>query len=114
MSIRDVRKYHMRMTADYKELKDTLKKLESEITPESSKNAIQSLDTIKKQVAVVEENFNRINYIMYLLDIPQRKKKQQRWEAQNKKKIDSIPEKDRLDNIHNENKNMIKSLNEYI
>lgn len=114
MSIKDVRKYHMRMTADYKELKNTLKKLESEITPESSKNALQAIDVIKKQVAVVEENFNRINYIIYLLDMPQRKKKKQRWENQNKKKIDSIPEKDRLDGVHDENKNMIKSLNEYI
>ena len=76
MSIKEVRDYHLRMTSDYLSLKETLDKLESEITPETSTAALANIEQIKKQVARVQENYNRINYIMYLLDMPKRKSKQ--------------------------------------
>ena len=96
MSIKEVRDYHLRMTADYMELKRTLDTLESEITPETSKQALDNIDSIKKQVARLQENYNRINYIMYLLDMPAKKKKIPRWVKQNQKRSDSIPEEDRM------------------
>ena len=114
MSIKEVRDYHLRMTSDYLSLKETLDKLESEITPEASTAALANIEQIKKQVARVQENYNRINYIMYLLDMPKRKSKQHSWEKQHKKVFSSIPEKDREEGVSKENKEVISHLNKYI
>lgn len=114
MSIKEVRDYHLRMTSDYISLKETLDRLEAEITPETSKVALDNIEQIKKQVARVQENYNRINYIIYLLDMPKRKKKQHSWEKQNKKFLNAIPEKDRKEGIEKENKEIISNLNKYI
>ena len=55
MSIKEVRDYHLRMTSDYLSLKETLDKLESEITPEASTAALANIEQIKKQVARVQK-----------------------------------------------------------
>ena len=114
MSIKEVRDYHLRMTSDYIELKKTLEQLESEVTPETSKVALDNIENIKKQVARVQENYNRINYIIYLLDMPKRKEKHAKWTKQNQKKLEEIPEKDREMLILKENKAVIDDLNNYI
>lgn len=114
MSIKDVRDYHTRMTADYIELKETLEKLESEITEETSKEALNNISQLKKQAEHVQENYNRINYIMYLFDKPTRKSKHKKWENQNKKKLSKIPNKDRLSGVSDENKNNLSELKKYI
>jgi len=114
MSIKDVRDYHLRMTSDYLSLKETLDKLQSEITPETSKEALANIERIKQQVERVQENYNRVNYIIYLLDKPKRKRKQHAWEKQHKKALNAIPKKDKLEGIEKENKEIINDLNKYI
>lgn len=114
MSIKDVRDYHLRMMADYIDLKTTLERLESEITPETSEQALKNIADIKQRVNKVQENYNRINYIMYLLDKPARKKKQEKWSKQNTKRLENIPEKDRLEFVKNENKTNLDNLKQYI
>lgn len=114
MSVKDVREYYMKMTADYMELKETLSILESEVTPETSELALKNIDAIKQRVAKLQENYNRINYIMFLLDMPQRKNKKVKWVNQEKKRLDAIPEKDRLEFIQKENKEIVDGLKSYI
>lgn len=114
MSIKDVREYHLKMTADYIDLKETIDKLESEITEETSKDALNNISLLKEQVEKVQENYNRINYIMYLFDKPTRKSKRKKWEKQNQKRLNSIPEKDRLEFISKENKNNLDGLKKYV
>lgn len=114
MSVKEVRDYYMRMTSDYIELKQTLEKLESEITPETSAVALQNIDNIRKQCKAVQENYNRINYIMYLLDMPKNNKKKQKWSKQEKRRLESIPEEARLPFIQKENKAVISNLKKYI
>ena len=114
MSIEHVRDYYMRMTSDYVELKKTLDRLEREITPETSSQALEAIERIRKEAEIVQQNYNRIKYIIYLLDKPKNKKKQARWEKQNKRKLESIPEKDRLKYIHEDNKNNIDLIRSFM
>ena len=114
MSIKDVRDYHLKMTRDYVDLKETLDRLESEITEETSAEALKNISTLKKQAEKIQENYNRINYIIYLLDKPVRPSKQGRWSKQNQKRLEAIPNKDRLSGISDENKGNLHSLKKYI
>lgn len=114
MSIKDVRDYHLRMTSDFVELKETIKQLESEITPDMSTEALQNIESLKKRAERIQENYNRINYIIYLLDMPTRKSKKARWENQEKKRLGRIPESDRLTGVHKENKSNLEELKKYM
>ena len=114
MSIKDVRDYHLRMTADYMELKETIKQLESEITNEMSSEALKNIEILKKRAESVQENYNRINYIIYLLDMPTKKKKQKRWTNQEKRRLESIPTSDRLEAVQEENKSNLDELKKYM
>ena len=114
MSIKDVRDYHLKMTSDYMELKTTLDTLQSEIDEESSAEALKNISELKALANKVQENYNRINYIIYLLDKPTRKNKHTKWENQNKKRLNDIPNKDRLDAISKENKQSLDGLKKYV
>ena len=114
MSIKHVRDYYLRVTADYVELKNTLDQLESEVNEETSKEALANIESIRQSAQKVQENYNRLNYIMYLLDMPQKGSKKSRWENQNKKRLDSIPEKDRMKYVQKENKMNLDEIKKYI
>lgn len=114
MSLKDVKDYHMKMTSDYMQMKKTIDQLESEISPEKSTEALANLNRIKESAKAVEVNYNRINYIMYLLNMPTRKKKQLKYENQHKKQLNNISEKDRLEGIQKENKENISTLKQYL
>lgn len=114
MSVKEVKEYYMRMTSDYVGLKDTIKKLESEANENTPQAVLDNIQQIKKQYARVEENYNRLSYVMYLLNMPKRNKKKKRWNKQNQNLLNTIPRKDRADAIHQENKEIIDDLNTYI
>lgn len=114
MSIEHVKDYYMRMTSDYLELKETIDRLEAEVTEDTAPIVLENIHRLKENANKVQENYNRIKYIMYLLDKPKNKKKQARWEKQNKRKLESIPEKDRLKYIHEDNKNNIDLIRSFM
>ena len=114
MSVKEVKEYYMRMTSDYVALKETLQKLESEINEDTTQVVLDNIQQIKKQYTLVEENYNRLSYVMYLLNMPKRNKKKKKWAIQNKNSLNKIPEKDRLEAVHQENKDVISNLKQYI
>jgi hypothetical protein len=80
MAIRDVREYYYTMLNQYLEEKQNLADFEEAlkegfITEEQMQEA---LDT----VADLEKNYHRLVYIMYLLDMPKRKRKQAKYVKQ--------------------------------
>jgi hypothetical protein len=74
MAIRDVRQYFYTMLSQYLEEKQNLADFEAAlkdglITEEQMQEALET-------VASLEENYHRLAYIMFLLDMPNRKSKQ--------------------------------------
>ena len=114
MSLKDVKEYYMRMTSDYLDLKETLDRLESEVTEDTAPIVLENIQRLKENAEKVQENYNRLNYIMYLFDLPNRKEKKARWVNQNKKRLKEIPEKDRMAFVQGENKTNIDELKKYI
>lgn len=114
MSVKDVMDYHSQVLSDYLELKKTLKLLENEPSEHVSKNILENIEHIKKNIAIATENYNRISYIVYLLNKPTRKRKQDRHYNINKKMLDKIPESSKLKSIREENKDSINKIKNYI
>ena len=67
MAIKDVRAYYERTVSDYVEMKRVLEEMEK-LSEEKASVALANLETIREQVRVLETNYKRLSYIMFLLD----------------------------------------------
>jgi hypothetical protein len=79
MAIRDVKEYYFKMLNQYLEMKTDLADFEQAlkdgfITEEQMQGAF---DEVNK----VQQNYERLSYIMYLLNLPKRKSKQKKYKA---------------------------------
>ncbi len=110
MSVKHVKDYYLKVANDYKELNSTLKMLEEMMTNDSASSALKNIENLKQQVDALKENYLRISYIVYLLNLPNRKEKQKKYKRQEGKKIKDIPAKDTMDGVLKENKEILESL----
>lgn len=110
MSIKHVKDYYLKVTNDYHMMNQTLEEMEKAISDSNLEIATQNLPMIKQQVAQLKENYLRISYIMFLLNMPNRKEKQLRYVQREKKKLDNIPEEHRLLGVLRENKTIINDI----
>ena len=88
MAVKDVRNYFYNMLSQYLEEKQNLADFEEAlkegyITQEQMQEAMEN-------VAKLEENYHRLVYIMYLLDMPNRKDKKTAYVKQYKTILDEL------------------------
>ena len=113
MAVKDVRAYYEQVTNQYVEMKRILTELET--VPElKASAAYQNIDSIKAQVAKLQENYNRLSYIIFLLNEPTKKTKKERYIKREQKKLNKIPKKDRQEAIIKENESVLTNLSSYI
>ena len=102
MSRKHVQEYYKQILKTRAEfLKD-----EEELKEACSNNLVNPsiLENHKKAFIPIEEAYNRWSYMIYLLDMPNKKDKRKSYEKRNKEKINSIPNKYKDDDLINENK----------
>lgn len=85
MALRDVKEYYFKMLGQYLELKADLADFEQAlkdgfITEEQMQSAIEDVNRVK-------QNYERLSYIMYLFNLPNRKSKQGKYNKMNKKLV---------------------------
>lgn len=105
MAVKDVKEYYEKVSADYHELILTLQDMEEEY-----KNNLVSPDTLKnleKQIEPIKTNFRTISYIIFLLNKPTKKSKQERYRKQNKKTLENCKT---LDDVREENKTVLTNI----
>lgn len=112
MSIKHVRDYYERMVSDYVEMKRVLEEMEK-LSEEKASVAINNIEQIREQVKVLEANYNRLSYIMFLLNQPNKEKKKSKYFKQEKKKLNKIPINDRKEAVINENTKVLETLKSY-
>jgi benzoyl-CoA reductase/2-hydroxyglutaryl-CoA dehydratase subunit BcrC/BadD/HgdB len=88
MAIRDVRRYFYTMLAQYLEEKQNLADFEEAL--KDGKITEEQMEDALAVVAGLEENYHRLAYIMYLLDMPNRSTKKARYERTNKELLDEF------------------------
>ena len=85
MSVKDVKEYYYRMQAQYLEMKADLADFEQAL--ENDFITEDELNEVKENVAQVEANYERLSFIMYLLEMPNRPAKKDKYKESNKKLI---------------------------
>lgn len=85
MAVKHVKDYFYTMLAQYCEEKENLKDFEEALA--KGQITEDRLDDIKENFAAIEENFERIKYIVFLLNMPNRKEKRKKYEKMSKKDL---------------------------
>lgn len=110
MSVKHVKDYYLKIAEDYKEMRTTLDLLESVVTDSTASAALSNIENIRQQVNALKENYMRISYIVYLLNMPNKEEKKRKYIRQERKALDKIPEKDRLNGVLEEDKKVLDTL----
>lgn len=110
MSKRHVEEYYIKMTSDYTEMKNVLEELQKSVTEENASAYAAQISTIKEQVRLLEANYKRLSYIMFLLNMPNKKKKESGYNRREHKKLDNIPDEHRAESVHKENSDILDNI----
>ena len=88
MAVKDVKEYYFKLIAQKAELEADLADFE-----EALKNGFiteEQMQTAKDELIPYQINLDRLTYIMYLLELPNRKTKKAKFAKQNKKILDEL------------------------
>ena len=83
MAVRDVKEYYYKLLVQSAEMKADLEDFEKAL--KAGYITEDKLDEVKAQVDIIQANFERVGYIMYLLELPNRDSKKGKWKKQNSK-----------------------------
>jgi hypothetical protein len=86
MALKDVKQYYYNMQAQYLEMKADLADFEQALADGFITE--DQLEEVKADVARIENNYDRLSYIMYLLEIPKRDSKRPAHSKANKNLLD--------------------------
>lgn len=108
MSHRDVIEYYKQIQNDYIEMREELKDLEKEcmeglVSPEQ-------VDQMKSTIEPLKTNYERISYIIYLMNKPVRKNKAEGYKKRNQKLLKSLNPSNSIENSLKENKEVLNKL----
>ena len=108
MSVKHVIEYYNKMN---KQRLDMLSMLElfGKQTQTSMVDS-EKYEQIKKMTETFNTNYQRLSYIIYLLNQTNKKKKQQDYARRNKKFLQALDKKHSLDSVLNENSIVLKSI----
>lgn len=110
MSKKHVEKYYAKMASDYTEMKKTLEELQTNATEDTANKYINQINIIKEQVKLLEANYKRLSYIMFLLNMPNKKKKENKYINSESKKLNKIPIEHRQESIEKENSDILLNI----
>jgi uncharacterized membrane protein YebE (DUF533 family) len=82
MAIRDVKQYYYSMLGQYLEMKADLQDFEQALA--DGYITEDKLESIREEVNLIETNYERLSYIMYLLEMPKRPQKKAKFSKTNK------------------------------
>ena len=88
MAVKDVKEYYFKLIAQKAELEADLADFE-----EALKNGFiteEQMQAAKDELVPYQINLDRLTYIMYLLELPNRKAKKAKFAKQNKKILDEL------------------------
>lgn len=112
MAVRHVVEYFNQVADQYQEMLDNIRDLEQDVA--NNLTDPELLDRIKQMAEPVKNNYMTLSYIMYLLNMPNRKEKEKRYTQMNKKLLSTIDEKNTKNGILEKNQRTIESLSKDI
>lgn len=107
MSKKHVEQYYEEVCAQYKEMLENIHDFE-----ELAQNNIISperLEEYNKNIITLKTNWERISYIMFLLNKPNKKEKQKKYERQNQKLLNGLDKNNSPESVLEENRKVIEN-----
>lgn len=111
MARKHIINYYVTVENQYLKMKKMCDSFEKQV--KEGKGSLETLESVRETTGRLKENYDRISYIMYLLNMPNNPKKTARYKNQNKN-VDTYLQDSNLDVIVNENEDVLKRLKEII
>lgn len=108
MSVKHVKEYYDKVYSNYKDMMSILHELEKEA--ETSIVSPERIEEFKKSIQPVKDQFETWSWLVYLLNLPNKKEKRKRYIQLNEKKMDSVGKKNHYDTKLEECKDVVKNL----
>ncbi len=88
MALKHLRQYYDQVCADYKEAIQEIKEFEEECA--NNLVPVDRVDQLKETMAPLLKNYEQISYLMFLLNMPNKKEKQKSYNKVCRDKINAI------------------------
>ena len=108
MSVKHFKEYYNVIAEQHKTIVDMLEKFGNEVADGLA--PIEKLEQLKAQINPLLVNYDRVNYIMYLLNLPNKKEKQPKYKKLHKKQS----ERGNSQEVIEENKEVINKVDTII
>lgn len=89
MSVKHLKEYYQKVCDQYNEMVNDLQELEE--YAKTNMVEPERLEQYKQTIAPIKENYLTLSYIMFLLNQPNRKEKQEKYNKQYKDRLAQIP-----------------------
>lgn len=108
MAVRHIKAYFEEVAQQYHDMLEEIRDFEKE----AEKGLIEPerLDTIKESIQPLMNNYQMISYIMFLLNKPNRARKEKDYIRRNKKLLATIKHENTKQGIMEQNQEVIKNL----
>lgn len=106
MAVKDVLKYYAQVCSDYREMEENIKDFEEAVSREIYPP--ERIEEYKKSIEPFKINYERLTYIIYLLNLPVRKEKVAGYERRNQKLLKSLDPNNSLEAQTKENRAVVE------
>lgn len=108
MSKKDLDNYYKTITDQYNEMLENIHEIEN--SAENNMVSSDILDNMKTMILPLKTNYERLSYVMFLLNQPTRRHKVKKYKNQNKKALEKLDNNNSLEAVVEENKKVIDDL----
>ena len=108
MSLKHFKDYYNEVSDQYVEMLENLKEMED--LCQQGMISPDRVDNLRLMIQPVTDNYMMVSYVKYLLDKPNKKSKEKRYEGQNKKLLSKIDPTKTKDAIIAQNINIIDNM----
>ena len=112
MAVRHIKDYFEEVAQQYHDMLEEIRDFEKEA--EQGLIEPERLDTIKESIQPLMNNYQMLSYIMFLLNKPNRKRKEKDYERRNKKLLSTIKMKNTKQGVIQQNKDVLDNLTKVV
>ena len=105
MALKDLKNYYNEVCDQYYEMLENLKDFQKD--QEEGLVEEDRMEEIKQNIKPLMDNYERISYLMFLLNKPARKEKVKSYEKRNKKLLQKLSKENSLEKMRKENKEIL-------
>jgi len=109
MSVKHINNYYKKITQDYMSMKEELKDMEQELN--NGMVSPEMVEQMKRTIEPLHQNYMRWSYVIFLLNQPNKKGKEEKYKKQNKELIKKFASSKDEHEENQEAINKIKSKN---